>query len=68
MQDRGIGMSINFHPVHLMTYYRERFGYKEGDFPVSESISKRIFSIPMHPYLEPEQLELITESIIKVIF
>ena len=27
MQERGIGMSINFHPVHLMTYYRERFGY-----------------------------------------
>ena len=32
-------------------YIFDNFGYKPGDFPVSEDCSKRIFSIPMHPYL-----------------
>ena len=38
-------------PVHLSTAYKH-LGYKAGDFPVSESAAKRIFSLPMHPYLE----------------
>jgi UDP-2-acetamido-2-deoxy-ribo-hexuluronate aminotransferase len=37
-------------PVHLQKGY-ERYGYLRGDFPISEFISKKILSIPMHPYL-----------------
>ena len=37
-------------PLHLQTAFNF-LGYREGDFPVSESISKRILSLPMHPYL-----------------
>ena len=41
-------------PLHLQTVMK-RLGYKEGDFPISERISKQIFSIPMHPYLDKNQ-------------
>jgi len=37
--------------LHLQSVYAG-FGYKEGDFPVSEHASQRIFSLPMHPYLD----------------
>ena len=37
-------------PAHLQEGYR-KYGYLQGDFPVSESASERILSIPMHPYL-----------------
>jgi dTDP-4-amino-4,6-dideoxygalactose transaminase len=37
-------------PLHLQTAFKS-LGYKEGDFPVSEDFSSRIFSLPMHPYL-----------------
>ncbi len=37
-------------PLHLQKCF-DNLGYKLGDFPVSEDCSKRIFSIPMHPYL-----------------
>ena len=37
-------------PLHLQTAFNA-LGYKEGDFPVSEDFSGRIFSLPMHPYL-----------------
>jgi dTDP-4-amino-4,6-dideoxygalactose transaminase len=37
-------------PLHLQRAFAH-LGYKQGDFPVSESASQRIFSLPMHPYL-----------------
>jgi dTDP-4-amino-4,6-dideoxygalactose transaminase len=38
-------------PLHLQTAFKS-LGYNYGDFPVSERCSERIFSLPMHPYLE----------------
>jgi dTDP-4-amino-4,6-dideoxygalactose transaminase len=47
-------------PLHLQIVMK-RLGYKEGDFPISERISKQIFSIPMHPYLDKNQQNRIIE-------
>lgn len=49
-------------PIHLSTAYKY-LRYSEGDFPVCESISNRIFSLPMHPYLEQDQIELICSTV-----
>jgi dTDP-4-amino-4,6-dideoxygalactose transaminase len=38
-------------------------GYKAGDFPVSEDAAKRIFSLPMHPYLEVQEQKKIADVI-----
>jgi len=40
-------------PLHLQSAF-SYLGYKKGDFPISEDISRRIFSLPMHPYLTEE--------------
>lgn len=48
-------------PLHLQTAYKD-LGYKKGDFPVSEDYAKRVFSIPMHPYLDEEQQQKIVEA------
>ena len=45
-------------PLHLQKAYAF-LGYKPGDFPVSEDLSNRIFSLPMHPYLKDEEIEKI---------
>lgn len=54
LQDRGIGVAVNYRPIHLLRYYRETFGYKEGDFPVAEEIGSRTISLPLYPALSPE--------------
>ena len=36
-----------------------RQGYKEGDFPISEDVSSKIMSVPMHPYLEESNINKI---------
>ena len=45
-------------PLHLMRSF-SYLGYEKGGFPVSESISQKIFAIPMHPFLKEEELNKI---------
>ena len=41
----------------------KNLGYKDGDFPVSESVQSRIVSLPMHPFLTDEELDHIVEAV-----
>ncbi len=49
-------------PLHLQKAFAH-LGYKPGDFPVSEHASRRIFSLPMHPYLGPADQERIVQTL-----
>jgi len=48
-------------PLHLQKAL-SKLGYKVGDFPVSEEASERIFSLPMHPYLDDNVIAFIVEA------
>jgi dTDP-4-amino-4,6-dideoxygalactose transaminase len=62
LKEAGIPTAVYYpKPLHLQTAFRA-LGYREGDFPVSEEISRRIFSLPMHPYLEGEDQEKIAAA------
>ena len=47
-------------PLHIQNVFKG-LGYNKGDFPLSEEVSSRIFSIPMHPYLGRDQQNKIIE-------
>ncbi|NIA20103.1 MAG: UDP-4-amino-4,6-dideoxy-N-acetyl-beta-L-altrosamine transaminase, partial [Xanthomonadaceae bacterium] len=36
LRDRGIGVNVHYIPVHLQPYYREKYGYRSGDYPLAE--------------------------------
>jgi dTDP-4-amino-4,6-dideoxygalactose transaminase len=56
LQAEGIPSVIYYKiPLHLQKAYAS-LGYREGDFPVSEELSRKIFSLPMHPYLQEEEI------------
>jgi len=52
-------------PIHLMKAF-SYLNYKDGDLPVSENLSKTIVSLPMHPYLDSNQINQIVE-VLKII-
>jgi len=59
----GIGTLIHYPiPPHLSEAYRE-MGFKQGDFPITESIHQTALSLPMGPHLSAEQLERVVEGI-----
>jgi len=63
LQDAGIGVAVNYRPIHLLSYYRKTFGYKEGDFPVAEDIGARTISLPLYPSLKEEELKAVTSTL-----
>ena len=67
LQKRGVGVSVNFYPIHLMTFYRERFGYKQGMFPVAEEISSRTISLPLYPKLTEKEIDYVVKTVIDVV-
>src|SRR6267154_5192865 len=53
----NIGSSVHFIPLHLMSYYQRRFGYRAGDFPVAESVFNQIVSLPLFPRMTDSDVE-----------
>ena len=63
LKETGIPTAIYYpKPLHLQTAFKS-LGYKEGDFPISEGFSSRIFSLPMHPYLSNSDQEIIVKNL-----
>jgi dTDP-4-amino-4,6-dideoxygalactose transaminase len=63
LKQAGVPTAIYYpKPLHLQTAFKP-LGYEEGDFPISEDFSGRIFSLPMHPYLSNSDQETIVKAL-----
>lgn len=49
MKEKNIGTGLHYRAAHLYPYYREKFGFKEGDCPHAENVGSRIVSLPLFP-------------------
>lgn len=58
---RGIPVRPYFLPIHLQPYIVEKFGYKEGDYPVTEDLGKRGLAIPFSGVMTEEQVNYVCE-------
>jgi len=59
LREIGIGCSNYFTPIHLQPFYREMFGCKKGDFPVTERVSERTVALPFYNNLKEEQVDYV---------
>ena len=57
LRGRGIDAKPYLPAIHLMSYYRETFGHREGEFPVCEEIARRSLALPFFPGLTDGQIE-----------
>lgn len=64
LQERGIGVSLHYKPLHLMSYYRKKYGLKPGDFPNSLNRYRTAISLPIYPDLTDDQVARVIEAVI----
>ena len=64
--DKGIGVSVHFIPLHIMPYYRDRYGLKPDDFPGALEKYLTSISLPIYPALDEEKVKYIIDSVIKI--
>jgi dTDP-4-amino-4,6-dideoxygalactose transaminase len=62
----GVASSVHFPVVHLHRYYRERFGFLPGQFPVAERVSDTVLSLPLSPALTDGQVEQVMTALAEV--
>ena len=62
LNERNVGTSVHFIPVHTMTAFR-KLGWKEGDYPNTERHFERIISLPLYPSMTDEQVEYVIEAV-----
>lgn len=63
MYARGVETSIHYPPIHLEPYYRKRFGYKEGDFPVAEMYGASAITLPTYSALTKKEQQYIIATL-----
>jgi perosamine synthetase len=63
MRERGVDTKPYLPAIHLMSFYRERFGHKEGDFPVCEDVAARSLALPFYPQLTDDEVEQVVEAL-----
>ncbi len=62
-----IGCVVNYRAIHLMTYFRETFGYEPGRFPIAERIGDETVSIPFYPTMPPEHVDAVSEALCRAV-
>ncbi len=63
LNKKGIMAKVYFYPIHLTTFYRNRFGYKEGFLPETEQISNSVLTLPMYPGLSKKEMDTVAREI-----
>jgi perosamine synthetase len=68
LAQRGIQSKPYLPAIHLMSFYRERFGHREGEFPVCEDVAARSVALPFFPELSQSQVEQVAQALESVLY
>jgi len=63
LAERGIGTSVHFIPLHLHPYWRDRYGFRPGDFPQALQAYERAVSLPIHTRLSADDVSRVIETV-----
>ena len=63
LQERGVPTVVNYRAIHLLTYFREAFGFTRGTFPVAERIGDSTLSLPFYPAMPADHVQVVVETL-----
>jgi perosamine synthetase len=63
LADLGVPSRSYFTPIHLHPFYRERYGYKVGSFPVTERVASSLLALPFHTNLSEESVDFVVNCL-----
>jgi perosamine synthetase len=67
LRERGVDSKPYLPAIHLMSFYRERFGHREGEFPVCEDVAARSIALPFYPSLGDGEVERVCAALSEII-
>ena len=66
INEKSIGTSVHYIPVHLHSYYQKKYGYNPEDFPIAKELSETVITMPLYPALVNDEVDYIVETMCKL--
>ena len=63
LKQQGVGTSVHFIPIHKHPYYKQRYGYKDLDYPVANRVFAQSLSLPIYPDMRDEEVAYVARSL-----
>ena len=63
LQQRGVGVAVNFRAFHLLKYYQEELSYQRGMYPVAERIGDSTITLPYYPKLTDAEIDYVIAQV-----
>jgi dTDP-4-amino-4,6-dideoxygalactose transaminase len=63
----NIAVNVHYIPIHYHPYYKKKFGYRPGSFPVAEKIFSRVVSLPIYPKMTDDEVMDVVNAVNKLI-
>jgi perosamine synthetase len=67
LAEKGIACGKYFPAIHLETFYKEMFGFKNGDYPVTEATAERMIAVPFHNKLTHKEINFVCKEVKKLV-
>ena len=67
LMKKGLGVQVHYIPLHLQPFYKKKFNYKKGDFPVAEKYYERAITLPLFPKMTNEDVGRVIKIVKKII-
>lgn len=67
LRAENLGVNVHYIPVHVHPYYRQRFGYRGGEYPIAEEAYERLISLPIFAGMSDRDVEDVVEAVGKVL-
>ena len=67
LKARNIGTSVHYRPLHMMSYYAEKYGYESAAFPVARDAFERMLSLPLHPRLSDDDVDDVIDAVLDLV-
>ncbi len=67
LKKQGIACSNYFPPIHLMKFYTEKFGYKKGDYPITEKVSETTLALPFYNNIKSSEIDYVCSTLVKTL-
>lgn len=65
LRKEGIGVQVHYMPLHLHPFYKNKFGYRKGDFPNAENYYESAITLPLFPKMSDSDVDYVIEKVKK---
>lgn len=67
LRENKINTSVHFKPLHMFSYFKNKYGYKNTDFPNASFLFDRIVSLPIYPSMTEEDINYVIDKVTQIV-